>query len=138
MVQRQSDHQQRRDAASTTSGFGVDSTDAAVTATAGRTVGLAEMFALAAAAPGAEPEVQRSVETEVQLAGADPAPAPAAPAPTAPAPAGAAGGPAGAAAPSGADLDEMARRLYEPLSAKLRAELWQDRERSGLLTDLRP
>ena len=46
---------------------------------------------------------------------------------------------AGPAAPmSGAELEEMARRLYEPLSARLRAELWQDRERSGLLTDLRP
>ena len=38
----------------------------------------------------------------------------------------------------GAELEEMARRLYEPLSSRLRAELWQDRERSGLLTDLRP
>ena len=43
-----------------------------------------------------------------------------------------------AAPMSGAELEEMARRLYEPLSARLRAELWQDRERSGLLTDLRP
>ena len=49
------------------------------------------------------------------------------------------GGPAAPAGPmSGAELEEMARRLYEPLSARLRAELWQDRERSGLLTDLRP
>ena len=39
---------------------------------------------------------------------------------------------AGAAA---AELDEMARRLYEPLSARLRAELWLDRERAGLVTD---
>ena len=47
-----------------------------------------------------------------------------------PAAAGAAGGAptAGAAA---ADLDEMARRLFEPLSARLRAELWLDRERAG-------
>ena len=36
--------------------------------------------------------------------------------------------PAGAA-PTPVDLDEMARRLYEPLSARLRAELWLDRER---------
>ena len=41
---------------------------------------------------------------------------------------------AGAAA---ADLDEMARRLFEPLSARLRAELWLDRERAGLVTDIR-
>lgn len=39
--------------------------------------------------------------------------------------------------PSGRDLDELAERLYEPLSARLRAELWLDRERSGLMVDLR-
>ena len=33
------------------------------------------------------------------------------------------------------DLDEMARRLYEPLSARLRAELWLDRERAGVMSD---
>ncbi|MFW0784698.1 hypothetical protein AAFP35_09265 [Gordonia sp. CPCC 206044] len=33
------------------------------------------------------------------------------------------------------DLEELARRLHEPLSARLRTELWLDRERSGLLTD---
>ena len=32
---------------------------------------------------------------------------------------------------AGADLDEMARRLFDPLSARLRAELWLDRERAG-------
>ncbi|RDI17180.1 hypothetical protein DEU38_12315 [Rhodococcus sp. AG1013] len=44
---------------------------------------------------------------------------------------------AGAAptAGSGPSLDELARQLYEPLAARLRAELWLDRERSGLLTD---
>ncbi|HET9648060.1 MAG TPA: hypothetical protein VFP34_07490, partial [Microlunatus sp.] len=100
-----------------------------------RTVGLAEMFAIAAGTPD-EPSLQRSAdpaapvtESSIQLAPDSAAPA-----------AGAAG--AGASAPaapaSGADLEEMARRLYEPLSARLRAELWQDRERSGLLTDLRP
>ena len=35
------------------------------------------------------------------------------------------------------DLDEMARRLFEPLSARLRAELWLDRERAGLIADVR-
>jgi hypothetical protein len=106
----------------------------AAEATSTHTVGLAEMFALAAAQAGAaeEPAVQRSAETEIQLAAADTGPAAAAP--SAPAP----GGTPAAGGPAGADLDEMARRLYEPLSARLRAELWQDRERSGLLTDLRP
>lgn len=35
----------------------------------------------------------------------------------------------------GVDVDEMAKRLYEPLTARLRAELWLDRERAGLVTD---
>jgi hypothetical protein len=35
------------------------------------------------------------------------------------------------AKPGGQDLDELARRLYGPVSAMLRAELWLDRERSG-------
>ncbi|HZO65272.1 MAG TPA: hypothetical protein VFB74_09730 [Kribbellaceae bacterium] len=35
------------------------------------------------------------------------------------------------------DLDELARRLYDPLTARLRAELWLDRERAGLVTDRR-
>jgi hypothetical protein len=39
----------------------------------------------------------------------------------------------GASAPP--DIEELARQLYEPLTARLRAELWLDRERSGLLTD---
>jgi hypothetical protein len=73
--------------------------------------------------PTAGPTAQRQVET------AAPAPSPAAPAAS---PAGAP--PTGAAA---ADLDEMARRLFEPLSARLRAELWLDRERAGLVTDAR-
>ena len=53
---------------------------------------------------------------------------------------GALGGAAAAAgnAASGADLDEMARRLFEPLSARLRTELWLDRERAGMVTDGRP
>lgn len=39
---------------------------------------------------------------------------------------------AGAAGASAADLEELAARLYEPLSARLRAELWLDRERAGI------
>ena len=104
-------------------------------AVSSRTVGLAEMFAMAAAqSSDGGATIQRSAETEVQLAADPPAAAPAA------TPVGGTGTrPAGPAAPmSGAELEEMARRLYEPLSARLRTELWQDRERSGLLTDLRP
>ncbi len=40
------------------------------------------------------------------------------------------GGPATAGA-SSTQVDELARRLYEPLAASLRAELWLDRERAG-------
>ena len=110
------------------------SADPPAMAVSGRTVGLAEMFAMAAAqSSDGGATIQRSAETEVQLAADPPAAAPAA------APSAAPAGPAGPAAPmNGAELEEMARRLYEPLTARLRAELWQDRERSGLLTDLRP
>ncbi|MGX9673691.1 hypothetical protein [Mycobacterium sp. HM-7] len=51
--------------------------------------------------------------------------------------------PAGAApaAPHGpaqapADVDELVGRLYEPLAARLRTELWLDRERAGALMGL--
>ncbi len=82
--------------------------------------------------------------TSVQLVGEEAVPvdvpAPSAPpaasalaAASAPAAAGAAPAPA---AP--ADVDELARRLFEPLSARIRAELRLDRERSGLMTDARP
>jgi hypothetical protein len=61
-----------------------------------------------------------------------------APAPVStPAPGGASA-PAAGAGLAGADLDEMARRLFDPLAAKLRAEFWLDRERAGLMTDARP
>ena len=105
-------------------------------AVSGRSVGLAEMFALAAAQSSAgDATVQRSPETEVQLTSFDSGPSDSPPSTGSAAPAA----PATAARPpSGAELEEMARRLYEPLSARIRAELWQDRERSGLLTDLRP
>jgi hypothetical protein len=51
------------------------------------------------------------------------------------APAATTPGPASAGSPS--DLEELARRLFEPLSARLRAELRLERERAGVLTDLR-
>jgi hypothetical protein len=46
--------------------------------------------------------------------------------------------PAAPAAPTGpAEIDELVRRIYEPIAARLRAELRIDRERAGMLTDLR-
>jgi hypothetical protein len=71
------------------------------------------------AAPAAAPPVETAAQLPAAATGATPAGAPAT---------------TGAAA---VDLDEMARRLYEPLSARLRAELWLDRERAGLVTDAR-
>ena len=51
--------------------------------------------------------------------------------------AGAAGAVAGAAGALPTDLNELARRLFDPLSARLKSELWLDRERAGMVTDLR-
>ncbi|QGN34973.1 hypothetical protein [Microlunatus sp. Gsoil 973] len=42
-----------------------------------------------------------------------------------------------AAAGTTESVDELARRLFEPLSARIKAELWLDRERAGLITDVR-
>ncbi|MEU0094974.1 hypothetical protein [Kribbella sp. NPDC006257] len=67
----------------------------------------------------------------VQAAPDQAAPDQAAPAQAAPAPATAAPG----KAVSAAEVEELAKRLYEPLTAKLRAELWLDRERAGRVTD---
>lgn len=44
--------------------------------------------------------------------------------------------PAPAAAQAPTDVDELVGRLYEPLAARLRAELWLDRERAGALMNL--
>jgi hypothetical protein len=66
----------------------------------------------------------------------DEAPAPTAeasqPAPAAAQPQHPAAAPKAATA---AEIEELAKRLYEPLTAKLRAELWLDRERAGRVTD---
>jgi hypothetical protein len=40
-------------------------------------------------------------------------------------------------APASPPLDELARQLFGPLAARLKAEFRLDRERAGLLTDLR-
>lgn len=55
-----------------------------------------------------------------------------------PSPAEPASAPAdGTGTAAGVDIEDLARRLFDPLSARLRAELWLDRERAGLIADLR-
>jgi len=78
-----------------------------------------------------EPTVPTVPTTTVQRAEGDgDAAAPAAASAPTSAPAAAPATAAGPAKP-GTDLDELARRLYGPLTALIRAELWLDRERSG-------
>lgn len=62
--------------------------------------------------------------------------APPVPSAAAPAEPGA-GVPAVPTVPTGASLDELVRRLFDPLSARLKDELRLDRERAGLISDLR-
>jgi hypothetical protein len=57
-------------------------------------------------------------------------PAPAAPASTTVAP-------SAPATQSPGDIEALAHKLYEPLTARIKAELWLDRERAGALTDPR-
>jgi hypothetical protein len=67
-------------------------------------------------------------------------PAPAVPtAGAAPSESAAAGPTAGATPPTQSEheLDELARKLYEPLSARFRRDLLVERERAGMVTDLR-
>ena len=71
------------------------------------------------AADAAEPPVATPADTSVVQRATAPAPAPA----------------AAGAGPT--DVEELARRLFDPLAARLKAELWLDRERAGLVTDLR-
>lgn len=79
-------------------------------------------------------DVQRqTAEAEPPAEPAVPAPSEPAAAPGAPAAAGTAGA---VAAAGGGNIDELARRLYEPLAARLREELWLDRERAGWMTEL--
>jgi hypothetical protein len=72
----------------------------------------------------AQPTLQRAEEA------GEAAPSPA-PAPEEGAVAAALGPASPSPAKPGPDMDELARRLYGPMSALLRAELWLDRERSG-------
>jgi hypothetical protein len=100
------------------------------TALASGAASLDEDGAVVFAPPAGEPP-------QLSPSGADtasaPQRAPIAP-PVDPAPAVPAAAPGGA---SGADLDELARRLYDRIRLRLRTELRLDRERSGQLTDLR-
>ena len=96
----------------------------------GGTMSFATMFGSTSVPQPAETADDGS--TSVQLQSADTASASSEPAVAVPVPGAA---PAAAAATPPTDLDEMARRLYEPLSARLRAELWLDRERAGVMDD---
>jgi hypothetical protein len=79
----------------------------------------------------ASPTVQREPEAAPPPE-SEPAAAQAPSTPSGPAPSGpAAAGPAG-----GGDVEELVNKLYDPLAARLRAELWLDRERAGVLMDL--
>lgn len=80
----------------------------------------------------APPSIQRIEATPEPEAKSAPPHADAPVSPLAQAAASVAGSPA-AAAPN---IDELVNRLYDPLAARLRAELWQDRERAGALMDL--
>jgi hypothetical protein len=95
-----------------------------------RSVSLQQMFSGVASTEGRSTEqfaVQRDEAPAVEPAAAQPAvQTAAAPAPAAPAP---------AKGVSAAEVEELAKRLYEPLTAKLKAELWLDRERAGRVTD---
>jgi hypothetical protein len=85
---------------------------------------------------GAPIPIQRAVEIpEIEVR-----PAPNEPAPGAsPSPGASPGSSAASTSPAERDheLDELARRLYGRIRARLSAELLADRERAGLITDLR-
>jgi hypothetical protein len=77
-----------------------------------------------AAGPGPVPPAFVEVQAPVQRAEAAPVPAP--------------GGPGGGAGEhSDVELDQLAHQLYDRLRSRLRMELLVDRERAGLITDLR-
>lgn len=103
-----------------------------------RPVSLREMFAnVARESDHDEPEdplpvAQRQVEGPQPTESVTDFGAPAPPG-TAP-PGSTTGPPAGLASPN---IDELARRLYEPIVTRIKTELWLDRERAGLLSDPR-
>jgi hypothetical protein len=75
-----------------------------------------------------QPTIQRAPEEDSPPA--NPPPVEAAPATTVSAT------PAATPAAPPMDMDELVNRLYDPLAARLRAELWLDRDRAGALMDL--
>jgi hypothetical protein len=96
-----------------------------------RAVSLQQMFSGYAAPENAVQEHAAPEQVQREEAAAAPQPA----VQTAPAASAAPAAPAPAKAVSAAEVEELAKRLYEPLTAKLRAELWLDRERAGRVTD---
>lgn len=103
-----------------------------------RPVSLREMFAdVARESDHDEPEApppaaQRQAEGPRPVESVSDSGAPTTPE-TAP-PASTTGPPAEPASPN---IDELARRLYEPIVTRIKTELWLDRERAGLLSDPR-
>jgi hypothetical protein len=77
------------------------------------------------------PSIQRATDGPAPAAETA-APVTAAPAVTSVSAGSGSGGPAAA----GTDVDELVNRVYDALAARLRAELWLDRERAGTLMDL--
>jgi hypothetical protein len=78
------------------------------------------------------------VQAEQATGAAAPAPEPTGPATPDPAPATmTAAAPAANAAHAAPSTDELVRTLFDPLAARLKAELRLDRERAGFITDLK-
>lgn len=85
----------------------------------------------AAGAPAAEVPLTEVPPAEVPPPEVPPAEVPAAGAPTA------GGAPAAGAVAGAANPDELVKKLFDPLLRRLKTELRLDRERRGVLTDLR-
>jgi hypothetical protein len=114
-------HQSREEAASTE-------------APASDRMSFAAMFASVTTSDSGSPAEDGFTSVQLQSAG-DSAPPAESPATSSTPPTTSTAPPPATAGASG-DLDELARRLYEPLTARLRAELWLDRERAGVTSDL--
>lgn len=90
------------------------------------------------ALPVGLPEIQRPTEDATVSTGSEPQPLRGTAGSARGAPAPADGGTSLSSSPSDAvPLDELIQQLFDPLCARIKAELRLDRERSGLLTDLR-
>ncbi len=86
---------------------------------------------------GADPRMSFAAAPPVQRAAESPQTGESAAYAGAVEPSTAAAGPTGAGGAAGPNLEELAQKLFDPLSARLKAELWLDRERAGFVTDLR-